>query len=173
MRGIAKEAGMSTGAIYHHYSSKEEVLYDVMRQSLSVSTHLAEKTRLNMDSKEELIAEIYENIMIHFDKSAENKLHLYLAQEAILGNEILRKKFKGQYKEWINATEELLIYIYGTSYNEQGKALASLLIGAIDGVVIQMLLGANIVPIEDIAKVYHLLLTDGIPHFMKLLSQQN
>ncbi|HBS46296.1 MAG TPA: TetR/AcrR family transcriptional regulator, partial [Paenibacillus sp.] len=41
MRRIADEAGLSTGALYHHYNSKEEILYDAMDRSLSVSTRIA------------------------------------------------------------------------------------------------------------------------------------
>ncbi|MGH1444157.1 MAG: TetR/AcrR family transcriptional regulator, partial [Exiguobacterium profundum] len=41
VRAIAIEANMTTGAIYHHYKNKEDLLYDLMNESLSVSSQIA------------------------------------------------------------------------------------------------------------------------------------
>ena len=37
MRLVAEEAGVSTGAIYHYFASKEDILYAVMDHNLSES----------------------------------------------------------------------------------------------------------------------------------------
>jgi len=60
MRGIAEEAGLSTGAIYHYYSSKEEILYEVMDESLSETLRIAEESKSLERSLNELIEEIFE-----------------------------------------------------------------------------------------------------------------
>lgn len=166
MRGIAEEAGLSTGAIYHYYKNKEEVLYDVMDFSLSESKRMAEKTKLSTNINE-IIDEIGQKILVRFDKQVDNRLQYYLAQEAMLGNEELIEKFKNKYEEWINRTQELMGLLYNKEQSKYSKALASLLIGAIDGVVLQLLLGANVSTPEDISKVYNYLLKEGIPYLLE------
>ena len=41
VRKIATQAGLTTGAIYHHYKNKDELLFDVMKQSLQFTHRLA------------------------------------------------------------------------------------------------------------------------------------
>lgn len=170
MRGIAEEAGLSTGAIYHYFSSKEDILYAVMDESLSETLRIAEEAKGLKQSLDELIEEIFENIVKRFEKTDENRIQLYLAQEAILGNSELKEKFKAKYQEWICRTEELMERMYKKSPTKYNKALASLLIGAIDGIVMQLLLCANAAELDDILKVYHMILKDGIPRLLDQLA---
>ncbi|CAH1055465.1 TetR/AcrR family transcriptional regulator [Paenibacillus pseudetheri] len=168
MRRIADEAGLSTGALYHHYNSKEEILYDAMDRSLSVSTRIAEEVQQGKYSRREVIEQISENVKDRFNKIDDNRMQFYLAQEAILGNEEISNQLKVKYKKWIGHTEELLQRLYEKQPGKYNKAIASLLIGAIDGIVMQTLLGvANKDDIEDICEVYHKLLVEGIPKLLE------
>ncbi|WP_449600389.1 TetR/AcrR family transcriptional regulator [Paenibacillus sp. Marseille-Q9583] len=168
MRRIADEAGLSTGALYHHYNSKEEILYDAMDRSLSVSTRIAEEVQQGKYSRGEVIEQISENVKDRFNKIDDNRMQFYLAQEAILGNEEISNQLKVKYKKWIGHTEELLQRLYEKQPGKFNKAIASLLIGAIDGIVMQTLLGvANTDDIEDICEVYHKLLVEGIPKLLE------
>ena len=168
MRRIADEAGLSTGALYHHYNSKEEILYDAMDRSLSVSTRIAEEVQQGKYSRGEVIEQISENVKDRFNKIDDNRMQFYLAQEAILGNEEISNQLKVKYKKWIGHTEELLQRLYEKQPGKYNKAIASLLIGAIDGIVMQTLLGvANKDDIEDICEVYHKLLVEGIPKLLE------
>ncbi|KTD83732.1 TetR/AcrR family transcriptional regulator [Paenibacillus etheri] len=168
MRRIADEAGLSTGALYHHYKSKEEILYDAMDRSLSVSTRIAEEVQQGKYSRGEVIKRISENVKDRFNKIDDNRMQFYLAQEAILGNEEISNQLKVKYKKWIGHTEELLQRLYEKQPGKYNKAIASLLIGAIDGIVMQTLLGvANTDEIEDICEVYHKLLVEGIPKLLE------
>ena len=170
MRGIAEEAGLSTGAIYHYFSSKEDILYEVMDESFSETLRIAEESKKLKLSLDELIEEIFENIVKRFEKTDENRIQFYLAQEAILGNSELKEKFKNKYQEWVGRTEELMQHMYKRAPSKYNKALASLLIGAIDGIVMQLLLCSNPAELEDILKVYHEILKDGIPKFLDHLA---
>lgn len=163
MRKIADEAGLSTGALYHHYKSKEEILYDAMDRSLSVSTRMAQETKQGKYNREEAIEQIGKDLKKRFNKIDENRIQFYLAQEAILGNEEILRKFKYKYQSWIGHVEELLQRIYEKQPTRYNKALASLLIGSIDGIVMQVLLRGNTVDIDDICEVYNQLLLEGIP----------
>lgn len=168
MRRIADEAGLSTGALYHHYNSKEEILYDAMDRSLSVSTRIAEEVQQGKYSRGEVIERISKNVKDRFNKIDDNRMQFYLAQEAILGNEEISNQLKVKYKKWIGHTEELLQRLYEKQPGKYNKAIASLLIGAIDGIVMQTLLGvANTDDIEDICEVYHKLLVEGIPKLLE------
>ena len=170
MRGIAKEAGLSTGAIYHYYSSKEQILYEIMDESLSETLRISEESKLRKHEAEELIEEIYENIVKRFEKNDENRLQFYLAQEAMLGNAELKEKFKAKYQEWVFRTDELIQHMYGKAPTKYNKAVASLLIGAIDGVVMQLLLCSNPAEVNDISEVYLEILKEGIPKFLDHLA---
>ncbi|MHA0857723.1 TetR/AcrR family transcriptional regulator [Paenibacillus sp. CMAA1364] len=172
MRSIAQEAGLSTGAIYHYYKNKEDVLYDVMDHSLSESTRIAEKSRTLPKDNDILIAEITDNILKRFKKPSENKLHFYLAQEAMIGNEDLRLKFTEKYDEWITRSEELIKLLHNKEESKHSRAFVSLLIGAIDGVALQMVLGSNVSTPEEVTTVYHYILKEGIPRFMDFMNSQ-
>jgi AcrR family transcriptional regulator len=170
MRGIAEEAGLSTGAIYHYYSSKEQILYEVMDESLSETLRIAEESKRVKRKPDEIIEEIHENIVKRFEMIDENRIEFYLAQEAMLGNSELKEKFKDKYQEWVSRSEELMQHMYGRTPTKYNKAVASLLIGAIDGVVMQLLLGANPAEVDDISKVYLQILKEGIPKFLDHLA---
>lgn len=172
MRGIAEEAQISTGAIYHYYKSKEEILYDIMDESLSESTRIAIKARESNLDKNAIIEEIYENIRERFAKNDENYIQFYLAQEAMLGNPELQAQFKEKYSEWIGRTQELLCTLYQKPDCAYTTAISTLLIGAIDGVVMQALLSANPASLDEVSEVYHLLLQEGIPRFIDLANEK-
>lgn len=163
MRAIAAAAGLSTGAIYHYYEKKEDILYDVMAASLSESTRISETARLGQRGPEDIRDEIALNIRKRFDKTEDNRLQFYLAVEAMRGDATLRGKFTGKYGEWVSRVEELLGFLYGSEPGPHQKALASLLLGAIDGASLQLLLGANQAGADEMARVYRLLLTDFLP----------
>jgi len=170
VRMIAEEAGLSTGAIYHYYHSKEEILYDIMDMSLSESTKIAVASRSGVISKEEILEKMLENVKLRFDMEEESRIKFYLAQEAMIGNSELSDKYKEKYKEWIEGTEELLWYLYGKPTGEKEvirmKAMASLLIAAIDGTIIQLMLDVNVSAKEDIYKGYCEIMRKVLPFYL-------
>lgn len=163
MRAIAKEAGLSTGAIYHYYAKKEEILYDVMSASLSEARRISEQSRDGNPTREEILEEILLNIRRRFDKVDDNRIQFYLAQAAMLGDEELRSKFKDKYGEWITRTEELMGFLYEDRPGGHRKALATLLLGAIEGASLQLLIGANQASADEMARVWRLLLAECLP----------
>src|SRR5699024_3131207 len=101
IRQIAKQAGVSTGAIYHYYQSKEAILYDVMDEGLSDVKRISEITTDGKEKLEVIIKEIFESMQRRYQKDAESRLQFYLAHEAIIGNEELKLKFQHKYQDWI------------------------------------------------------------------------
>lgn len=172
MRVIAKEAGVSTGAIYHYYPAKEDILYDIMDVSLTASTMVAEKAKSGSASREEIIQDIYENLIERFNKKIqENRLQFYLAHEAIIGNEQIKLRFREKYDEWISRIEDILIASYGARDGKATRAFAAWLLAAVDGMVLQDLLEVKAEDRDIIMRTFLLLLTDGIPCFLKLMDE--
>lgn len=166
LRAIADEANVSTGAIYHYFSSKEEILYAVMDESLSMSSQIAIEAKEMSIPKEQIHAEISENILERFKKDQHNRIQFYLAKEAMMGDEALRQKFQLKYSQWIGRTKELIQFLYEKPETPLDDAIASVLIGAIDGIVMQLLLGANTASEEQLKQVFDHLLLTGIPRFI-------
>lgn len=174
MRGIAEKADLSTGGLYHHYRSKEDIIYDVMDRSLSESTRIVESFHKGNLNKNEISADIKNNIVKRFHKMDQNRMQFYLIQEALLGNKDIEAKFQVKYSEWISRTEELIEYLYEEhETSKYKKSVSALLIGAIDGVVLQLLLATDTVEIENIATVFDHFLKKGIPDILNALAEKN
>lgn len=166
MRLVAEEAGVSTGAIYHYFASKEDVLYAVMDQNLSESGRIAKSNGTERVNQKRLLEEVENEIFKRLGKEDENRIQFYLAQEALSGNEALKVKFQTKYTEWHQSIDQLMKSLYDfdevedqTFYHNMG----TILLAAIDGIILQEMLGAIDVPIEEILKTYNFLLEEGIP----------
>lgn len=171
VRAIADEAGLTTGAIYHHYKNKDDLLYDLLDDSLSVSTHIAQGMSNQDIPKEKVKQEISRETAERFKKDAENRLQYHFAHEVLLGNEEVQAKLEVKYKEWTHRVEEILVNLYGLEDTRLNQALSSWLIGAVDGVVLQYLLGVNDNSVEEMTEVFELMLDEGLPAFVRRLNE--
>ncbi len=169
LRGIAKRAGLSTGAIYHYYSSKEAILYDVMDEGLGEIRRIATVSLEDQKEVKEIIQEIFAGMQDRLKKDAENRLQFYLAHEAMLGNEELQLKFKQKYEDWISRVEAIFVRAYGVEQGPSTRAVAAWTMAAIDGMVLQTLLQTNVVAVEHTDRVLEYLLQDGFAHFFKII----
>ena len=52
VRKIAQQAGLTTGAIYHHYKNKDELLFDVITRSLQFTHHLTDAKKIKRERRE-------------------------------------------------------------------------------------------------------------------------
>lgn len=172
IRGIAEQADVSTGAIYHYYNSKEAILYDVMDEGLSEMKRLSTVSIGDKKKSQEIIQEIFDSMQERFQKDAESRLQFYLAHEAILGNEELKIKFKEKYKDWINRLEAIFVQTYNIERGPLTEAVAAWTIAGIDGMVLQILLETNTVDITRINQVLDFMLKDGFSHFFKVIHEQ-
>lgn len=169
IRSIAEQAGVSTGAIYHYYSSKEAILYDVMDDGLSEIKRISTISIADQKKFKEIIQEIFDGMQEHFKKDAESRLQFYLAHEAILGNEELQHKFKDKYEDWINRVEAIFVQAYQAKPGPLTKAVAAWTMAGIDGIVLQILLRTETVNLKHINYVLDFLLNEGFPHFLKVI----
>lgn len=174
MRLVAEEAGVSTGAIYHYFASKEDILYAVMDLNLSESGRIAAYYENGEVDKKGILKEVEEGIFKRLEKEDENRLQFYLAQEALSGNAALKLKFGEKYKEWHQAIDLLMRKLYdidevdGVNNCEFYRNMGAIMLASIDGIILQNMLGANDVPIENILKTYEFLLEEGIPKLKEI-----
>ncbi|WP_215145335.1 TetR/AcrR family transcriptional regulator [Exiguobacterium qingdaonense] len=172
VRAIATEADMTTGAIYHHYKNKEDLLYDLLNESLSVSSQIAREVTNVPLPKDQIKKEIFRNTAERFHKDAENRLQYHYAHEVLLGNMEAQAKLKDKYSEWTNQIEQILIHLYGLEDTRFNKPFSSWLIAAVDGVVLQYLLDVNENSVDEMMEVFDILLDRGLESFVERLNER-
>jgi AcrR family transcriptional regulator len=135
---IAKEAGISKGSLYYYYASKDDLIFDIAQAHINqISENLfsiIEESKGNA-SWEEMLKILFERIIA---AETRGRLHLYLIQQALNGNELLTERFRKNYKEWNDMIKEGFSKIRpsGTDLT----VFSSLIIAALDGFLIQSLL---------------------------------
>ena len=168
VRKIAAQAGLTTGAIYHHYKNKDDLLFDVMKQSLQFTHRLAESVKNENHKKgrallEEIVAEVGKRL----SKSEEQKLYLLLLNDAIARNHPVRKKYEQNYRDIIENTANLFEEAFELKNEAHKRGVAALLVAAMDGIAIQQSLG--VMP-DDQAKMTETFVDffrESIPVFLK------
>src|SRR5512133_953488 len=142
MRDIAKGAGITTGAIYYYYKSKEELLYDVMDYATAVTSEIM-KMRSRPEAKpDEVLDEIARKVTQQLKNNGLWNLRFYLAQQAAQGDETLRSRFATNYAAQTKRTAELFNYVFGTQPQPEDLNLAVLMVAALDGINFQQFIGA-------------------------------
>lgn len=170
MRDIAEEAGMTTGAIYYYYKSKEELLYDVMDYATAVTSEIV-KMRANPESRpDEVLDEIARRVTQRLKDNLHWNLRFYLALQAAQGDETLRARFANNYAAQTQRTAELFNYVFDTQPQPADMHLAVLMMAALDGINFQQFIGALPVDIDELSRIYNEFFAFAVPRFQKNLS---
>ena len=167
VREISKAAGVSTGSIYHHYKNKEELLYEVIDNSLNESNKILKEYNKNKSINYNILDNIIGSFTDRFTKDAENKIQLYLTVLGIEGNDDVKNKIADKYRTWINDITELITLSYKDISVDKAKSLGCILLATIDGLILQSLIGEDIFDINDITSTYNILLKEAIPKIIK------
>lgn len=171
MRNIAEEAGMTTGAIYYYYKSKEELLYDVMDYATAITSNIM-KMRNTINAKpDEVLDEIARKVAQRLKKSTAWRLRYYLAYQAALGDEGLRTKFASDYAAQAQRTAQLFNYVFETEPKPQDLSLAVIMGAALDGINLQQFIGALPVESNELSKVYNEFFAFAVPLFQKNINE--
>lgn len=169
MREIAIEAGITTGAIYYYYDSKEELLYDVMDYATGVTSEIV-KMRAQPGAKpDEVLDEIARKITQRITNNQNWNLRFYLAQQAALGDETLRERFAINYAAQMQRTADLFNFVFDTSSQPEDQYLAVLMVAALDGINFQQFIGVLPVDINEMARIYNEFFAYAVPIFQKNL----
>lgn len=138
LRDVADKAKLSPGTIYYHYQTKDDLVFDVIAQHID---GLKDEYMLWLSRHEkDLLPERFLQVVFHkgvklFDRA---KMHIFLINECLGGNDVLRLKFIEKYREW---RETLLIGVRKVFKNiEDPEAFAYTLMLIMDGLVVQEIL---------------------------------
>lgn len=147
---ISKAAGISKGTLYYHYSSKDDLIFDIADIHLNIITDAVLECVKNIEknsSKDELINLILRKIATI---GSTGRIHMYLLCEAITGNDSLRERIKVKYIQWRTTLQDEIYKNLSESIDE-AEAFSFLLISIVDGLVVQSILKTEKLPYEKIA----------------------
>lgn len=166
VRKIAQKAGLTTGAIYHHYKNKDELLFDVITRSLHFTKELTDNLDLNIgETREDLLEKIRYNLRNRLSKKEEQRLYLILLNDAIAKDTPIREKYCANYKENISNVERLLKEVSGHDFGARSEAMASILIALADGIAIQQAL--NVLPDAAVIDLLLDFVESCVPDFLE------
>lgn len=147
---IAKEVGISKGTLYYYYSTKNELIFDITEVHMNRITggifELIEKNKGDVSWKE-MLKLLFETLL---KSETRTRLHLYLIQEILSGNELLKERFTNTYMQWFGMFEEGYEII--TSKQQDIRVQARIMVAAIDGFIIQSIVGAREISVDDIVE---------------------
>ncbi len=147
---IAEEVGISKGTLYYYYPSKGELIFDISERHIK---HITSKIFSWIEESgkglqpEEVLRLVFRTIVT---SQTRGHIHVYLIQEALTDSPFLKRRFIQEYQNWANLIEDGLqkILAAGQDY----KLLAGVILAALDGLLLQHLLGVQHVPLDDISR---------------------
>ena len=145
---IAQAAGISKGSLYYYYATKNDLIFDITEAHINqISDNLFDIIENRRDNAEwkDILNILFERIMA---AETRGRLHLYLLQQALNGNDELAERFHKKYREW-NAMIQAGFSKIDPSGSEY-TVLSTLIITALDGCLIQSMLGLEISPWREI-----------------------
>jgi AcrR family transcriptional regulator len=148
LKDIAETCNISKGTLYYYYKTKDEIIFDV------IVKHVQELHTEYLDwierHQHDLTIERFLSVILYKGVKLFNraKLHIFLVNECIKGNDVLRNKFNELWNKWHKI---LQVGIKKAFKNEQeSEDIAYLLMLIIDGLAIQEVLQNQIISEERI-----------------------
>ncbi len=143
---IAKESGLSQGTIYYHYSTKDDIIFDVIAKHVDqMKTEFDEWFQRHQEgiSPDRFLGVILSKGVMLFDRA---KMHLFLINECLSGNQVIRKRYIEKWNEWRQTLANGVRKVF--SNDQDADATAYILMLLIDGLVIQQGIEADDWPVE-------------------------
>ncbi|WP_346930423.1 TetR/AcrR family transcriptional regulator [Clostridium sp.] len=168
LREIASAAGLTTGAIYHHFKNKDELFYHAVKEAMYFAQKLSEKDESsNIKSTENMLNEISNKVRERMSKVNEQRLLVLLIGYVLSKGGSLSESLKQDYNEIINKVADMYFYAFGIENEDYKKSLATILIAALDGVAMQYSLGVLKQEDEKFKDTFVNFFVESIPAFMQ------
>ncbi len=145
---ISRQAKISKGTLYYYYSTKNDLVFDITEKHIEKITNEL-FSMINHDfgkvSPDNILRLLFETIL---NDETRNRLHLYLIQEAMSGNEQLKQRFQKRYPHWRDLVEKGINKLFPDK-SDQGIN-AHILVAVFDGLIIQSMLEVEDIPVKSI-----------------------
>lgn len=166
VREIAKEAGLTTGAIYHHYKNKEELLHEVINDNIHYVYKIAEQTEEATKAPSELLKEVQKETATRLSQIEDQKLHVLLLAEMLANGGELKEDYKKEYEYVIQEVADLFLHTFEIENKKYKQALSAIFVAALDGMAIQAALGLNTEHQNEIIEVFNQFFSESIPMYL-------
>ena len=167
VREIAARAGLTTGAIYHHYKNKDELLYDVINHAIHFSYKISAMNKSNVKNKDTLLSAIKNEVALRLSKIDEQKLHILLLSDVISKDGKMKEKYKSNYDAIINQVADLYYFAFGVDNENIKKSMSAIFVAALDGIAMQHSLGVFPENQEKFIKIFNDFFSESIPLFLE------
>jgi AcrR family transcriptional regulator len=157
---IADGAGISKGSLYYYFKTKNSILYSVVDEDFRISRRIMQQYRAGKLDKRQLRAAIIAGFRERLEKKIKNRLHLYLAYEAMLGNQELMASYKAKYADWVKDISEGFSIAFDVPNSPFTRHLAFFFICTMDGWCMQDLLETSTVKKKDAVKILASIFSD-------------
>lgn len=148
---IARAAQISKGTLFYHFSAKDDLIYELTEQHFDELTQANLKRVSQMKSSSSLQEILQESFLTILKAEDRGKLNLYLLQEAVTENPLLKNRFAAKYQEFQEMMGQFLDMVLPEMNKEKVPVLSRLLVAILDGLIIQWLLDSEAIPIDDMA----------------------
>jgi len=148
--GLAQAVGLTSGAIFHHFASKEvllEAVVDWLARGMKVYSDFADQVE---SGSSEAVREILVIMCDHFKRNPEATICLAaLATEFAGSNQPMERRLKETYEVFVNAFARLLA---NHPKARDPRAAAIAFVGSVQGIAIQGLLRKDEESIDQLAE---------------------
>ncbi|KYN77348.1 TetR family transcriptional regulator [Clostridium sporogenes] len=168
LREIASAAGLTTGAIYHHFKNKDELFYHAVKEAMYFAQKLSERDEnSNLKSTENMLDEISIKVRERMSKINEQRLLVLLIGYVLSKGGTLNESLKQDYNEIISKVADMYFFAFGIENEYYKKSLASILVAALDGVAMQYSLGVLKQEDQKFKDTFVNFFIESIPAFMQ------
>ncbi|WP_455164355.1 TetR/AcrR family transcriptional regulator [Slackia exigua] len=143
LRSICDKAGISMGTLYYHYRTKDLILADILRQSLSGPRWLADEIEHGGLTREEAFDKLMNALRGRIEKLAASKVYTHMLDEALSGNEVLTEIVQEQNDTWIDALEEIIAFVKNMDTCLTTRSAAIMIESLAQGITTQYLLNQD------------------------------
>lgn len=143
---IASASGLSQGTIYYHYSAKDDIIFDVIAKHVDAMKKEFEEWFARHQegiSPDRFLEVILSKGVMLFDRA---KMHLFLINECLSGNHIIRDRYIEKWDEWRETLAKGVRSVFPSDKDPDATAYILMLI--IDGLLVQEGIQAGDWPLE-------------------------